>query len=94
MDGKTPENRYMLTRTFFYWNRPLKLLNKGMFTGDIVYALYDEKIFNQQSSLFASLGAGRSFLQDKLELRFSGQYSSDPFFDSDLRAIVKVILKL
>lgn len=94
MDGETPENRYMLTRTFIYWNRPFKLLNKGMFTGDIVYALYDEKIFNKQSSLFASLGVGRRFLQDRLELRFSGQYSSDPFFNSDLRAMVKVILKL
>jgi hypothetical protein len=94
MDGKTAENRYMMTRTFFNWNRPLKLFNKGMFTGDVLYVLYDEKIFNKKSSLFASLGAGRRFLQDKLELRFSGQYSSGPFYDSDLRAVVKAILNL
>ncbi len=94
MDGDSNENSYMLTRVFFYWNSPIKLLEKGMFTGDIVYVTYDEEISNKKSSLFASLGLGRRFFEDRLELRLSGDYSSDPFFDSDLKVTVEAILKL
>ncbi len=93
MDGDTAENSYLLTRAFFYWNRPFNLMNNSMFTGDIVYVLYEEEIFNKKSSLFASLGWGRHFLDDKLELKLSGDYSVDPFFDSDLRGMVTVILR-
>ena len=93
MDGATPENSYLLTQAFFYWNRPFKVMTKAMFTGDIVYVLYDEEIFNKKSSLFASLGIGRRFWDDRVELRLSGDYSSDPFFDSDLRGMAKVILR-
>jgi len=94
MEGDSAENSYILTRAFFYWNSPIELLKKGMVTGDIVYVTYDEEISNKKSSLFASLGLGRRFLEDRLELRLSGDYSSDPFFDSDLRVTVKAILKL
>jgi hypothetical protein len=93
MDGDTAENSYLLTRAFFYWNQPFKMMNKSMFTGDIVYVLYEEEIFSKKSSLFASLGWGRRFLDDRLELKLSGDYSVDPFFDSDLRGMVTVILR-
>ena len=38
--------------------------------------------------MFVSFGAGHRFLEDALELRLSGDYSSDPYFDDDWRAML------
>jgi hypothetical protein len=92
MEGDTAENSYWLARAFFYWNRPVELLINGFFTGDAVYVAYDEEVFGKNRSLFLSLGLGRRFFEDRLELRLSGDYSDDPYFDSDLRATVTALL--
>ena len=94
MDGDTPENSYLLSRAWFYWNRSSGLLANGFFTGDVVYVVYDEVIFNKDASFFSSLGIGRRFFADRLEMRFSGDYSSDPFFDSDLRLMLTALIFL
>jgi hypothetical protein len=57
-------------------------------SGDLLYAAYDQPIYGQDNSFFASLGAGQRFLDDRLELKLSGDYSSDPYFDSDLRTML------
>ncbi len=94
MDGDTPENSYLLSRAFFYWNRSSGLLRNGFFTGDVVYVVYDEEIFNKSFSFFSSLGIGKRFFQDRLEMRLSGDYSSDPFFDSDFRLMLTALIFL
>jgi hypothetical protein len=93
MDGDTDETRYLLTRAYFYWNRPSKLLQRGFITGDVVYVYYDEEIFGKDRSLFLSLGAGWQVFSDALKLKISGDYSADPFFDEDIRGMLVVIYR-
>ena len=87
MQGDAAKNKYLLSRLFFYWDRPAG--HPALFiSGDLLYALYDQEIFNKDSSFFASLGAGQRFLKDRLELKLSGDYSADPNFDSDVRGML------
>ncbi len=87
MKSDTAKNDYLLSRIWGYWDR-LPMLGGGFLTGDIVYVYYDEDIHQEDDSLFLSAGAGKLFLNDALELKLVGDYSSDPFFDDDLRGMV------
>ncbi|PLX83808.1 MAG: hypothetical protein C0617_10260 [Desulfuromonas sp.] len=88
MEGDDKANDYLLTRAYFYWDRPPQVLSSGFVTGDIVYVFYDEEIYGEDASLFLSLGAGSRFLSDALEIRVSGDYSADPYLEEDLRGMV------
>ena len=90
MNGDTDETRYLLTRAFFYWNMPSILSRLGFITGDAMYVHYDEETFGQNYSLWLSLGSGMRFFDDALEVKLSGDWSNDPFFDSDLRGLLKI----
>lgn len=90
MHGNVAENRYYLLHLFTYWDQlphgsPLKFIS-----GDVVYVGYDEAIYGKDNSLFISLGTGRKFLNNALELKVSGDYSRDPYFDGDLRGMFTV----
>jgi hypothetical protein len=87
MQGDAATNKYLLNRLFFYWDRPGGR-PACFISGDLLYALYDEEIFGEDGSFFASLGAGQRFLQERLELKLSGDYSADPNFDSDVRGML------
>lgn len=90
MNGDTDETRYILTRAFFYWNEPGFLLQRGFITGDAMYVNYDEEIYNQDYSLWVSLGGGMRFFDDAMEVKLSGDWSDDPFYDSDIRGLLKI----
>ena len=85
MEGDGSDNDYLLARAFVYWDQipPDRIFR--FLTGDLVYVRYDEDIYGEDNSLFLSVGAGRRFLSDRLELRLSGDYSFDPYYDNDLR---------
>jgi len=91
MDGNTPETKYLLTRAYFYWDRPFNFLNEGFLSGDAIYVLYDEPVFGKDSSLFVSLGGGMNLYKDYLKLKLSGDYSDDPYFDSDIRGTLVIL---
>ena len=88
LDAKVINNDQLLLRLFAYWDQ----LPEGSFlsfvSGDIVYASYGQALFGETSSFFTSLGGGKLYLDDRLELKLSGDYSSDPYFDSDLRGML------
>lgn len=86
--GVAAENDYLLARAFFYRDRPLRLLPRGFVTGDVVYVGYDRPIFGEKAAFFVSLGAGHRFLDERLELKLSGDYSTNPFFDEDVRGML------
>ncbi len=85
MDGDTDDTRYTLGRAWFYHDRKPAFLS-----GDVVYVRYDADIQGEDRSLFASLGGGRRFLRDALEVKLSGDYSADPYFDRDVRGMLAV----
>lgn len=82
------EADYTLLRGFFYWDKAPMFVS-----GDVVYADYGEEVADQKYSLFASLGTGMRFLKDALEARIAADYSSDPFFDSDVRGLLSLTYK-
>jgi hypothetical protein len=90
MNGDTDETRYVLTRAFFYWNEPGFLSRLGFITGDAMYVHYDEEIYSQDYSLWLSLGGGMRFFDDAMEIKLSGDWSDDPFFDSNIRGLLKI----
>lgn len=83
VDGDEERNRYSLGRGFIYLNLP-----PGFVTADLVHVDYDRRIYAESRSFFASLGLGRSFLERALDVKFSIDYSADPYFDYDWRAIL------
>lgn len=88
MNGDAAQNDYCLIRAFAYWDQLPDNLPISFVSGDVVYVGYQKEIYGEDRSLFLSLGAGRKFLEDALELKLSGDYSRDPYFDDDLRGMV------
>lgn len=89
MHGDREETRYTLGRAYFYWDGEPAFLS-----GDVVYARYDEDILGEDTSVSGSLGTGMRFLDDALEARLSADYSVDPYFDDDLRAMLSLSYRL
>lgn len=89
MNGDLDKQKYLLTRVFGYLDG-LSGFGIGFLSGDLVWADYDQPINGEDNSIFVSLGAGRTFYNEALEIKLSGDYSSDPFFDSDVRGMLNV----
>ncbi len=88
MSGDAAQNDYYLARLFAYWDQLPEALPLGFISGDLVYVGYDRAIFGEDKSLFASFGGGRKFMEEALELKLSADYSSDPYFDEDVRGML------
>jgi hypothetical protein len=89
MNGDLDKQKYLLTRLYGYLDG-LSGVGVGFISGDMIWAHYDEPIFGRDDSLFFSLGTGRTFLDEALELKLSGDYSRDPYFDKDVRGLFTV----
>ena len=85
MNGDTDDTTYTQVRGFFYHD-----MAPGFVSGDAVYVHYDADILGEGRSAFASLSGGMRFLEETLEVSLSGDYSADPYFDRDLRAMINV----
>ena len=94
MDGDASRDDYVLLRAYAFWDRLPQALPLGFLTGEVVLANYREDIYGEDTSLFISLGAGRRFLEDALDIRLSGDYSRDPYFDHDVRGMLTVSYSL
>jgi hypothetical protein len=89
MNGDLDKQKYLLTRLFGYLDG-LAGAGVGFISGDLIWAEYDRAINGRDNSLFVSLGTGRNFWNDALELKLSGDYSRDPYFDEDIRGLLAV----
>jgi hypothetical protein len=94
MNSDVAQNDYFLARIFSYWDQMAAGCPIDFISGDLVYVGYDQKIYDEDRSLFVSLGLGKKFLDDALELKVSGDYSSDPYFDKDLRGMLTASYRL
>ena len=88
MAADSSESRYLLLRAFAYWDQLPEVVPAAFVSGDVVATLYRDAILGEKTALFISLGAGRRFLDDRLEIEVSGDYGFDPIYDYDLRGIV------
>jgi hypothetical protein len=83
-------NDFILLRLYGYWDELSAALPIDFISADLVCTFYDQPIYTEDTSVFVSLGAGESFLNDALKVKLSGDYSQDPYFDSDQRAMLTV----
>ena len=84
MNGDRAQDRYILGRLFIYQDAlTLPLLRFA--TGEVVTVWYDEDIYGEDLAVLLSVGGGTRFLRDALEVRLAVDYSTDPYFDDDLR---------
>ncbi|NJC88107.1 MAG: hypothetical protein FIB02_06170 [Desulfuromonas sp.] len=90
MNGDAAEDDYVLLRAYAYWDRLPKLLPLSFLTGEVVWVDYREAIYDEDTSLFVSLGAGKRFLEDALEIKLSGDYSRDPYFDDEVKGMLTI----
>ncbi len=94
MDGDQPQSEYLLYRLYGYLgNKTDSALLPKLISADLVFVDYEKEIQNEDSSLFASIGGDWRLFDDALELKISGDYSSDPFFDDDLRGTMVLTYK-
>lgn len=90
LDAGVINDDELLLRLFAYWDQLPTSAMLSFISGDIVYTSYGQGFFGKTSSFFTSLGGGKQFLDDRLDLKLSADYSSDPQFDSDLRAMLSM----
>lgn len=90
MDGEAASNDYFLLRGYVFIDETDDRLWLDFISGDITYALYDRDIQGTGYSLFTSLGVGKTFYNDRLTTRLSGDYSQDPYFDDNLQVLLSV----
>ena len=90
MDGDADKDKYLLLRAFVYWDKLPESLPLAFLSGDVVWADYQENIYNEDTSLFLSLGGGWTFLEETLQVKLSGDYGSDPYFDEDVRGMLTI----
>ena len=94
MDGDADKDQYLLLRAFVYWDKLPEPLPLAFLSGDVVWVDYQEDIYNEDTALFLSLGGGWKFLDDALQVKLSGDYSSDAYFDEDVRGMLTVSYRL
>ena len=90
MAGDAAKDKYTLVRIFTYWGQMPEGCPLAFFSTDLLYVSYDQEIYGEDSSLSISLATGRSFLEDALEVKLSGDYGNDPYFDEDLRGMLTI----
>lgn len=93
MDGKTPQDTYQLYRGFCIWSAKTFLGPSGQISADLLYQSFDFPIYEKKSALFASLSAGRDFVEDTLRINASVNYNQDPMFKNDISGIVTILIK-
>ncbi len=88
MRGEAANNNYLMLRLYTYQDQLPEKYWVAFVSADLLYALYDKEIFNKDSSLFLSIGAGKHFLGDALDMKLSADYSVDPYYTSDLKGML------
>lgn len=87
MQGGAADNNYLLMRMFCSLDRLADDIWVDSVGLDVLYTLYDQDIYGKNSSYCISICSGKK-LDDNLEIKLSADYSVDPYFDSDIRAMV------
>ena len=85
MDGQTDNLRYYEYRAYAYKN-----FKKTDLAVDLLTVTYDTEINSVKNAYSASLAGGYS-LTPALKVGADIEYSKNPFFDKDVRGLVKLV---
>jgi len=88
MQSKTADNDYQLYRVFAYIaNQPIGGM-VDFLSGELQLVNYNQPIRNVTNAWFASLGCGWDLMDDRLGIKVSGDYASDPYYEEDFRGLL------
>jgi len=87
MDGETADNIYTLYRAYFYWRNPLSISHSAFISGDGIFQDYEVPVYGKDSATNYSLSIGTFLFGEHLELRLTGNYNLDPYFDKDVEGL-------
>jgi hypothetical protein len=88
-EGENGRNDMMIARGYIATQMTEnKLLDQ--LSLDLLYALYDQSIFGEDTSLFASISGTRK-VSENLLLKLSADYESNPYYDSDIRGLASLV---
>jgi hypothetical protein len=93
MDGDTADNIYTLYRTYFYWVNPFRLNASAFLSGDGIYQAYDTPVFGEDGAFNLSLSTGFHLVNDSLELKLTGLFSHDPYFEENVEGLITLQYK-
>ncbi|MEI6972210.1 MAG: hypothetical protein WCL44_11935 [bacterium] len=93
MQGVDADKKYLLMRIYCYMDRLAEAVWADFISADLLYTLYDEAIYGKDYACCVSVGSGKRYFGDKLEVRISADYSADPYFNSDIRAMMTVVYR-
>jgi len=90
MQGGTADKNYLLIRMFFYLDRMDEAVWADFVSADVFFTSYDQDIYGKDHSYCISVASGKKYDHENLEIKMSADYSVDPYFDSDIRAMMTV----
>lgn len=90
MQGGAADKNYLLIRMFFYMDRMDEAIWADFISADVVFTRYDQDIYGKDHSYCIFVGSGKTYDHENLEIKISADYSVDPYFDSDIRAMMTV----
>jgi hypothetical protein len=88
--GDNDQNNMMLARLYGYQEMPGNLF-LDLISLDLLFAMYDQEIYGEDTSIFVSAAASRKILNKNLRLKVSADYESGPYFDNDFRGLLSFI---
>jgi len=88
--GENGKNDMVLARVYGYKELSGNMLLDQL-SCDLLYAMYDESIYGEDSSVFLSFAGSRKILNENLRLKVSVDYESGPYFDNDFRGLVSLV---
>lgn len=89
-EGENGRNDMLLVRCYGFKEMTNKTV-LDQISLDILYALYDQAIFGEDTSTFVSFSGRRKIINDNFTLKAAVDYESGPYFDSDIRGLVSLI---
>ncbi|MEJ2155691.1 MAG: SPOR domain-containing protein [Desulfobacteraceae bacterium] len=88
MDGESDDNIYALYRIYFYWADPLGFGSSAFVSGDAIFQNYDAPVYGKDYASYFSLSGGMRLFDDRLEVKLTGTYSQDPYFDDNMEGLL------
>jgi hypothetical protein len=93
MAGETDDTIYTLYRVYFYCPDPFKWRHSAFISGDGMFQDYNAPVFGKDNAVNFSLSTGMRFFHDALEVKLTGTYSEDPYFDENLEGLLTLQVK-
>ena len=88
--GENGQNDMVLARIYGYKELTGNMLLDQL-SCDLLYAMYDESIFGEDTSIFLSFAGSRKIMSENLRVKVSVDYESGPYFDDDFRGLVSLV---